>query len=170
MIGRRKNSGTNVAIFKRPNQRRLVDDLPPRRVDDDRARLQRPDHLLSDEAHRLRAQRHMDAEYVCLREHRVDVREVLAERRRVGIPAPRVVDHAHWECMDELGEAPADATQPEDRERLPREVVRARADARGLPLELAHGSLRVRVLPHRREEQVQRRRRRSVIYSPRGVR
>ena len=159
-----------MAAFERPDQRRLVDDLPARGVDDDRAWLQRPDHLLANQAHRLRAQWHVDAQHVCLREHRVDVREVLAERGRVGIPAARVVDHAHREGVDELREAPADAPEPEDRERLPREVVRARADACGLPLELAHGALRVRVLPHRREEQVQRRRRRGVIYSPRGVR
>ncbi len=61
--------------------------------------------------------RHVDAQDAGLREHGVDVREVLAERGRVGIPAARVVDHAHREGVDELREAPADAPEPEDHER-----------------------------------------------------
>ncbi len=34
-----ENSGTNVAVFERPDQRRLVDNLAQRGVDDDRAWL-----------------------------------------------------------------------------------------------------------------------------------
>lgn len=130
-----------MPVFQSANHGVFIDHFATGCVDDDATPLHRPDLLLAHEVSRIGTQRDMQAEDVRLLEELVHALDVLAPLGRVRDLAPGVVDDAHGEGTDEMGETEADPAEAEDAERASREVVRLARGYRRFPRPFPEGTL-----------------------------
>ncbi len=115
----------HLARAQRCNQRLLVDELAARGVDDPDAVLGSSEHVCAEHAPRLVGEGEVKREEVGAYDGRLDGLDRLGTEladalgRDVGV----VRDHAHPERQRSSRHLLADATEPENGERLPRELV-----------------------------------------------
>ena len=147
---------TYVSVLERPDQGFLIDDLPPRRVDDDRPLLQRPYHLLAHKPLRALIERHMHTQHVRLREHLVEPleREVFAPCGCVRDGSAVVVDDAHGEGVAKFSEAKANATEAENSNGAACRVMSVARVEASFPLSCADVAFGLGKLTKSRHEQV----------------
>ena len=148
-----ERGGGDSSRPQRLEQRLLVDELAPRRVDDANAVSRVPERALVDDCARLVVQREVQRDDVRAREDGVlrcrafDAQLAKALARHEGVEC----DHPHAECEGAACHLLADPAEAEQPERLPRELVPR--VARPLPLARLHRRVRLRDVARQREHQ-----------------